>query len=128
MLRWMLPTRAERAADVLTVHHHLSERDVRRPGRFARARDDRVVTGLDVGRSSGRVVAQVALDELVEAEPGLDETAEEVGGGDVAGGREMRNDLLHVPLIAPGRRGPLIGGERVEEYAERRALGVHHRH
>ena len=121
MLGGMLAPRAVRAPDVLAVHHHLAERDVRGPGRLPVARDDRVVARLDVGRRSRREVAQIAVDGLVEVEPGLDEAGEEVGRGDVAGRGEVRDELLHVPLVAPRRRGPLFGRERVEELAERRA-------
>ena len=42
--------RAERTADVFAVHHDLAERDVRGPGRFAVAVDDRVVARSNLGR------------------------------------------------------------------------------
>ena len=66
----MLALRAERAADVLAVHHDLAERDVRGPGRLAIAVDDRVVARPHVGRRALRVLPQVAVDELVEVEAG----------------------------------------------------------
>ena len=60
MLRRVFTARALRPADVLAVHHDLAERDVRGPGRLAVAHDDRVVARLHVGRSTRRVVAQIA--------------------------------------------------------------------
>ena len=104
----MLAARAERSSNVFAVHHDLAQRDVGGPGRLAVAVDDRVEAGLHVGRRARRVLAQVTVDEAVEAEARADEPAEEVRRGDVPGRGEVPDELLHVPLVAPRRRGPLL--------------------
>src|SRR5439155_26311230 len=92
----VLTLRAEPAPDVFTVAHDLTECDIRRAGRLAVAVDDLVVARTHVGRRALGELAEVAVDELVEAEARLDQPAEEVRRSDVAGRGEVADELLDV--------------------------------
>ena len=101
MVGRVVTVRTERTADVFAVHHDLAERDVRGPGGLRLLVMIASKRALHVGRRAAVVVLQIALDELVELEPGLDEAREEVRRGDVARRGQMRDEILDVPLVAP---------------------------